>query len=87
MDVNIEWDVDVEKKSDSIALKYVFDKIHGSFTVTHSREEFYTKQSVYNFKIAGTSVWKISHVPFQTDEISPTGAIINFDEKTINIKF
>jgi len=86
IDVNIEWDVDLEKKLDSAILTYSFEQVYGSFKVNHITEDLYTKESTYKFT-ATNKRWLFSHVPFQTDNISPTGIIINFDEKTINIKF
>ena len=84
MDVTVDWDLSVEKKSDSATIIYTFESISGKFTVHESKELF---EKTIEYKFSSDETWKFSHVPYSTDSISPTSAIINFDDKTVKIKF
>ena len=84
MDVTVDWDLSVEKKSDSATIIYTFESISGKFIVHESKELF---EKTIEYKFSSDETWKFSHVPYSTDSISPTSAIINFDDKTVKIKF
>ncbi len=84
MDVYIDWDLSIDKKPDSATLIYSFSGADGKFIV-HESKELYQKTSEYKFRTDET--WKFAHVPYCADSISPTSAIINFDDKTVKIKF
>jgi hypothetical protein len=84
MDVYVDWDLQINKNPDSASLLYSFTGIDGRFNV-HESKELYQKTSEYKFRADET--WKYAHVPYCADSISPTSAIINFDDKTVKIKF
>jgi hypothetical protein len=88
VDVYVEWDLSINKITtkdfDYAELHYLFSSVHGKFTVHESKELF---EKTIEYKFSTDETWKFSHVPYSTDSISPTSAIINFDDKTVKIKF
>lgn len=84
MKIHLEWNVDLEKSEHSSKLKYTFIKLYGTFTLQDNKI-LYKKQSVYTFSTDQS--WKTTHIPYDTDTISPTSAILNFDDKSVKIKF
>ncbi len=88
VDVYVVWDLSIDKIAtkdfDYAELHYSFSSVHGKFIV-HESKELFEKTIEYKFNTDET--WKFSHVPYSTDSISPTSAIINFDDKTVKIKF
>lgn len=82
--VRVNWDLEINKGEAEAKLKYSFHSVAGKFMV-HETKELYSKTTEYKFHTDET--WEISHVPYCADTISPTSAIINFDDKTIKIKF
>jgi hypothetical protein len=84
MKIHLEWNVDLEKSEDSAKLKYTFIKLYGTFTLQENKI-LYKKQSVYTFTTDQS--WNTKHIPYDTDTISPTSAILNFDDKSVKIKF
>lgn len=84
MEVYANWDLSIQKKEDSASLIYAFTDLEGKFYV-HESKELFQKTTEYKFRTDET--WKFAHVPYCADSISPTSAIINFDDKTVKIKF
>jgi hypothetical protein len=83
MNISVIWDIELEKKENSASLKYIFESVYGNFTIEDVKDS-YKKTSTYTFKT--NEEWIIQHVPYPSDNISPTSAVINFDDKTIKIK-
>lgn len=84
-EIIVDWEVDIKPVNESsIRLSFVFNSISGWFSYI-TENELYTKACTYKLK-AGFD-WTYTSVPHASDVISPTSAIINFDEKTVNIKF
>jgi len=84
INVFVHWDVEILRKEDSASLKYTFHSIYGNFE-TNIKNELFSKKSTYKFQTDES--WSYSHIPYATDTISPTSAVINFDDKSIKIKF
>lgn len=82
--IHLDWNVELDRKEDSAKLKYTFGKLYGTFTIQESKT-LYKKVSVYTFSTDES--WKTTHIPYDTDTISPTSAILNFDDKSVKIKF
>lgn len=76
MEVYIDWDLSIEKHIDYAEIKYLFYRAEGIFYAITSEYKFSTDEN-----------WKFFHIPFCADYIIPTSAIINFDDKTVKIKF
>jgi hypothetical protein len=83
MNICVIWDIELEKKENSASLKYSFQSVYGNFTIDDIKDS-YKKTSTYTFKT--DEFWIIQHIPYPSDSISPTSAVINFDDKTIKIK-
>ena len=84
MKIHLEWNLELEKKEDFARLKYTFGKLSGYFSIQENKPLF-KKSSVYTFSTDES--WSTTHIPYDTDLISPTSAIINFDDKSVKIKF
>lgn len=85
MDVKVNWDMDIKKTEKEARVSYSIIAMIGSFCI-HSESELYQKKSTYKFKTDST--WSYSTVPPNfTDVVYPSSAVVNFDNKTVNIKF
>lgn len=85
MDVLVNWDMDIKKTEKEAKIFYSVVYMKGSFCI-HSESELYERKSTYKFKTDNT--WSYSTVPPNfTDVVYPSSAVVNFDNKTINIKF
>ena len=84
MTIHLDWNVELEKREDSARLKYTFGKLSGNFTLQENKT-LYKKSSVYTFSTDES--WNTTYIPYDTDIISPTSAILNFDDKSVKIKF
>ena len=88
MEILIDWDIEINKKEDSATIKYIYKSVSGNFTI-EEQSELYKKSTTYKICIDGT--WEISTIPIfdgsNSENISPTSCIINFDNKSAKIKF
>jgi len=84
MSIHLDWNVELEKSEDSAKLQYTFNRLFGTFTLNDNKL-LYKKASVYTFSTDQS--WNTTHIPYDTDTISPTSAILNFDDKSVKIKF
>lgn len=84
MRIHLEWDVELVKTEDTAKLKFIFKKLYGRFTIQENRE-LYMRTSEYKFSTDET--WKYTQLLFDSDSISPESVILNFDDKSVKIKF
>lgn len=76
------WDVKIQKEIDKATLKFSFDNIFGCFVT--KKEDGIERYAGFDFDIDDS--WNINIVRY-SDSISPNGIIINFDEKSAQLKF
>jgi hypothetical protein len=85
------WDVKIEKEIDKATLKFSFENIFGCFVTKN--ENGLERYSGFDFDIDDS--WNITIIqgssPFifsgHTHNISPNSIIINFGEKSVQLKF
>lgn len=85
MDILVNWDIDIKKTEKEAKISYSIISMRGTFGI-HSESELYDRKSTYKFKT--DSSWSYSTIPPNfTDVVYPSSAVLNFDNKTVNIKF
>jgi len=84
MKLHLEWNVELQKTEDTAKLKFLFKRLFGNFSI-HEQKELYKRASLYTFST--DEKWSYAQLIFESDNISPTSAIINFDDKSVKIKF
>jgi hypothetical protein len=82
--LQLEWNVELQKTEDAAKLKFLFKRLFGNFSI-HEHKELYKRASTYTFST--DEKWSYTQLIFESDNISPTSAIINFDDKSVKIKF
>ena len=86
MDIKLVWDLKVEKFDTNAQVQIECKYLFGNFFYSTEVKSTYTKQVSYKFKTDDT--WKYNCVSFsELKMIEPLSAIINFDDKSVNIKF
>ena len=76
------WDIKIQKEIDKVTLKFTFENIFGYFVT--QKQDGLEKYAGFDFDIDES--WNISIVRY-SEIISPNGIIINFDEKSAQLKF
>ena len=84
MKLHLEWNVELQKTEDAAKLKFLFKRLFGNFSI-NEQKELYKRASLYTFST--DEKWSYTQLVFESDNISPTSAIINFDDKSVKIKF
>lgn len=86
MNVYIDWDVTLVKSNREAKIQYDFKRVYGNVTLM-LRENFFSSQSSIQFEARKDDGYNFSHIPYESDTLSPTSCVINFDAKKITIKF
>jgi hypothetical protein len=84
MDISANWDVELIKKEEFIFINMIFQQVYGSFNWVSSNDTYSKKTSL---TFSSDETWNIKcKCDYDFNQpIFPTGAIINFDKKTIEI--
>lgn len=86
MNIELEWDLELEKNKDNASLNIVFKNIKGNVSFSANYDN-YKKNTKIDF--SSDSSWTIlskdEMVNFR--RIEPTSSVINFDEKRVIIEY
>lgn len=87
MQLFLEWDIKIDKKTDSVSINLIMENIKGFLEFTEVKE-YYKKRNIIEF--SSNSNWSINYqITREVDyeKVEPLFAQIDFDEKKIKIEF
>jgi hypothetical protein len=86
MKIDLDWDIDIEKKEDSALIKIALKNIKGYVSYFSSKTD-YKKTIKIEFNTDSSWLLKSKYETITQVHIEPVKSIIDFDSKCVNIEY
>ena len=86
MNIELEWDIEMEKNSNSVSVKIILEKIKGTVSFS-SNHEHYKKITKIDFSSDSNWVLLSKNETINHQQIEPICSKIDFDERRVTIEY